>query len=419
MGLFRNEKKSRPIEAHRPTLSKQELESVLNCLIEDRLGSGQITRRFEKTFVGTADYRHALAVNSLVSAYHLVFLGMGIRPGDHVIMSAAASIQACDAARYIGARIHLLDIARGSFHPDPEHIYRLVEDLRAASGETDSTDTIGTPDPNASPSVDVTEQNEVDPSSATVNVTAQPDGQTVEADSSSDEQNQIFYIMDHTFGSPATVDAAVLREKNVRIIEDFTGLVGSDRDGEFFGKSGHAAVCGFSEYDLITTGNGAMVVTPDSKLYKRMFQLRYGAKREKGSLAYDYRLEDFQAAIGLDQLSRLGITLSRRKKIGMKYLESLRTTAHETFFREPDVDAYLKFPVVFNRAFDEVQRYFTSLQIGITRAVETPLHHLLELPRMEFPNTERLYQRGVSIPLYPGLTANNVERIGSSLRGLI
>jgi dTDP-4-amino-4,6-dideoxygalactose transaminase len=228
-----------------------------------------------------------------------------------------------------------------------------------------------------------------------------------------------FFILDHTFGSVSPLDPAELQARNVKIIEDFTGLVGSERDGDYFGKTGHLAVCGLSEYDLLTTGNGAMIVTQDPKLYKALHALRYGAKRTEGSIAFDYGLEDFQAAMGLDQLSRLGVTLARRKKIAQKYLETLRTTRHEAYFQNAGVDGFLRFPVLINKSHDEVLRYFASLQIGVGRAVASPLHHILGLARLEFPNAERIYQKSVSIPIYPALTANNVDRIAMSLRGLI
>ena len=80
VSLFRTENKVKPIEAHRPTLSKQELESVLDCLINEQLGPGRIVQRFEKTFAGTFQYKNVLAVNSLAAAYHLAFLALEIGP---------------------------------------------------------------------------------------------------------------------------------------------------------------------------------------------------------------------------------------------------------------------------------------------------------------------------------------------------
>lgn len=369
MHLNLHEKKMRPIEAARPSLSKQELESVLNCLIEDRLNQGDITRRFERAFASAFGFKHALAVNSLAAAYHLAFQALDLDQDDAVLLSALAPLAACDAARYCRATPHLIDVDRSAFHPSPEAFLERVRQLRGEGEE--------------------------------------------------DARRRTIAIVDHSFGSPSPLSAAAIQAEGALIVEDFTGLVGSERNGEFFGRSGTISLCGLSENDLLTTGNGAMLVTQDPKLYKRMHALRYGARREAGSIAFDYRLEDFQAAMGLDQLSRLGVTLSRRKKIGQKYLESLRNTRHETFFREAGVDAYLRFPVLVNKSHDETLRYFNSLQIGVQRASDMPLHHLLGLPRLEFANAERIYQKSVCVPVYPALTANNVERIAASLRGLL
>ncbi len=360
------EKKNKPIEASKPTLSRQELESVLDCLIHDRLGSGDITRKLEKSFASTFHYKHVLAVNSLSAGYHLAFLALGVGKDDTVLMSAVSPVAACDAARYVGADVRLIDLDRNSFHPSNENLQALLEKMENETGKL--------------PSV---------------------------------------YILDHSFGSVSPVETASLKAKGIRIIEDFTGLVGSDEDGVVFGNTGHIALCGLSEQDIITTGNGAILVTSDPKLQGRLSSMRYGGKRVPELPAYDYRLEDFQSAMGLDQISHLGLILPRRKKIGQKYMETLRLTPHESYFRRPAIDAYLKFPVVINKNGDEVKRYFASLQIGVMSAVETPLHHLLGLPRMEYPNTERLYQKGIAIPIYPNLTANNVERICSSLRGIV
>ena len=123
--------------------------------------------------------------------------------------------------------------------------------------------------------------------------------------------------------------------------------------------------------------------------------------------------------MGLVQLSRIGVTLNRRRKIGQKYLETLRSTRHTSYFTEPGIDSYLRFPVVVDKSHNEVKRYFNSLQIGVERACDPALHRLLGRPGLEYPNGERMYRKAITIPIYPNLTANNVDRIASSLRGLI
>ncbi len=360
--LLRTPSRVNPIESHRPTISKQELESVLDCLIHDQLGPGKILERFERNFASAFGFAHVSAVNSTAAAYHLALVALGVGDGDLVAMSALSPVEAFDAVHYVRAEPVLLDVGRDSFHPTPadvEQLFRTAERPIAA------------------------------------------------------------FILDHTFGALSPIRAMLLSELGTRIIEDFTGIVGSEVDGVFAGNQGHISICGLSQHDLLTTGNGAMLVTGRKPLHQKLVSLRYGGKRKPGSVAFDYALADFQAALGIDQLSRLGDTTERRRKIGRRYLETLRSTRHETYFQQPGIDGYLRFPVIVSRNMDETLRYFSSLQIGAYRAVEMPLHHLAERARLEYPNAERIYQKAVAVPLYPSLTANNVERIAASLRGLL
>ncbi len=365
--LSKDHQKNNIIEAQRPTLSKRELESVLDCLIADQLSQGQITRRFEKSFSNTFGYKNALAVNSLMAGYHIAFLGLEIGSEDHIILSPLTSIAVADAALLVKAKIHLVDIAANSYHPEKKAIFDLVKSIR---------------------------------------------------DNEKEKSSKIVYIADHVFGSVLNFDLEDILLENIIVIEDFTGLVGSTYKDDYFGKKGTLSICGLAEYDLITTGNGSMLLTSDSLLFKKLNQLRYGAERIPHNLALDYRLGDFQTAMGLVQLSNLGLTLTRRKKVAQFYLETLRNTKHECYFTKPEIDNYLKFPILIQKEFDEVQRYFKSLHIEISKVSELPIHHFLGLPPLQFPNAERLFRRSICVPIYPGLSTNQIERITKALRSM-
>ncbi len=368
-GIYRSGSRARAIEparpkaieASRPALSREELEAVLQCLIDDQIGSGSVAERFEKALADAVGYKRALAVNSLAAAYHLALLAVDSGPTTTVWMNALTSVAALDAARYTGASVRLLDAGRSSFHPAPEAIQAMLEELHPGD----------------------------------------------------------VFILDHIYGSPCEAPVDEIRAKGVHIIEDITGVLGSTTEtGETYGHAGDIMLCGLAEDDIITTGNGAFLCSSQNALLKKMAGMRYGHSRDPHTVAYDYRLEDFQAAMGLHQLSRLGQMITRRKKIGVKYLETLRLTKHQSCFTNPGPDTYHRMPVVVSRPPEEVQRYFKALQIGVQR-IPTPLHHYLAMPPMEFPNAERLFRRAVCIPVYPALTANNVERIAGSLRNLI
>lgn len=352
------ETKVNAIESNRPTLSREELEAVLQCLIDDQIGSGRVVERLEKALAEATGFKKSIAVDSLTAAFHLSFLALNSNPTTTVWLSALSSISALDAARYTGASVRLLDVSRDSFHI--------------------STDLI----------IEQANQNDI-------------------------------FILDHTFGSVFPESIHSIREKGLLIIEDITGMIGSTQaNGELFGQLGDITVCGLAEDDLITTGNGGFICTNNKPYFKHIAELRYGKDRDLHSVGYDYRLEDFQAAIGLHQVSRLGQMLSRRKKIGLKYIESLRSTKHQTYFRTPLSDTYHKMPILISRPQDEVFRFFKSLHIGVEK-IATPLHHYLAVPSMEYPNSERIFRRSVCVPVYPALTANNVERVAGALRSFL
>ena len=368
---YSRDHQNKAIAAYRPTISKRELESVLDCLIAEQLSQGQVTRRFERSFASTLAYPYVLALNSPMAAYHIAFLALNLEPNDYVILSALSSQAACDAAWQMKAKVQLLDLEPNSFHPSEKAVLALLSKLR----------------------------------------------------SKSKKPTKIVYIAEHSMGAPLPYKLKLIKEAGALIIEDFTALPGLDQkiseESDHLERQSDFGICGLSEYDLLTTGNGAMLVSSKSQLYKNASELRYGAKRQANSIAYDYRLEDFQAAMGIVQLSQLGVNIARRKKIAIHYLESLGRTKHETYFKNPDLDCYLRFPVLIHKDPAEVKRYFRSLQIGISKITEMPLHHLLGIAPLQFPNTERLFRRGVCLPLYPSLNASSVERVSSALRGLL
>ena len=366
--MFNRQESNSMIEAQRPTISKRELESVLDCLIADMLSQGQITRNFERNFSNLFSFRHTLALNSLMAAYHLTFVAIDLKKDDHVIFSPFTSISVADAINIIGAKSHLVDIQPNSFHPSINSILEIERKIRKEK---------------------------------------------------ENENCKIVYIADHVFGSAIDFNLKELSQNNILVIEDFTGLVGSTYKEEYFGKKGVISICGLSEYDLITTGNGAVVVTSDSQLYKKLNNLRYGSERLPKSISYDYRLSDFQTAMGLVQLSNLGITLNRRKKIGQYFLENISKTKNESYFKNPEIDSYLKFPIIVNKDFDESFRYFKSLSIEVLKICELPLHHFYSLSPLEFPNAERLFRKAVCIPIYPNLTTSQIEKISKALRSLV
>ena len=141
--------------------------------------------------------------------------------------------------------------------------------------------------------------------------------------------------------------------------------------------------------------------------------------REKLPIAkLDCNLIDYQAALGIEQIGKLGVLVERKRKIAHVYLQSVSQTLEiESYFANPEEDSFSRFPIIIPKlSYEEANRYFKSLQVGTHRIHEQPIHKILELEASEFPNAERMFQKGHCLPIYPNLTKDNIQRIATSLR---
>ena len=348
------------IEYHRPTLSKEELQTVLDCLVDDLVDTGSIVDKFEKEFKSTFTYKNVISVNSLFSAYHLAFLSLGISENDKIILSSIAPLPAFYAILMVKAIPCPIDLGKSSFQMDADLLKNKIAEL-----------------------------------------------------------NPKLIIFDHTFGS--LIDISKYNINDIHIIEDFSEVLGADPDNIQVGKQGNIGICGLASSHVITTGNGAIITTNNDSIAESIRNSKYSLnpkKKSPATIRYDYNMLDFQAAIGIEQISKIGLIIERKKKIAQVYLQALLSTSHETFFKNVGEDQFNRFPIIVKKPFEEVERYFKSLLIGIEKTSTDPIYKLLELQSSDFPNSERLYQRGHCIPIYPNLTKDNVSRIANSIKGL-
>ncbi|TGM53297.1 DegT/DnrJ/EryC1/StrS aminotransferase family protein [Leptospira adleri] len=356
--LEKNPKKKTEIEFHKPTLSREDLKTVLECLVEDHLTTGNVTTRFEKVFASTFRFKQVVSSSNLTSAYHLALLALDVQAGDKVVLSTFAPVSALDAIFLLKAVPLVVDLDKNSFHISADGLKSALEDSSVKA-----------------------------------------------------------VILDHAFG--AVVDAKRYDFKEVPVIEDISEVLGAQSETFTPGKQGSLAVCGLSVDQMITTGNGAMIITDQESLAKKMRAMKAGKEpyqRKEGQPKLDYNLIDYQAALGIEQLSKIGIILERKRKIAQVYLQSISGTSVNTWYGDPNLDTFNRFIIIAPGAYEQVERYFRSLQIGTQRASEEPIHHILELSNSDFPNGERLFQRGHCIPVYPNLTKDNIQRISQAIR---
>lgn len=263
-----------------PCVGEREYAALRGPIESGWLTQGPQVAAFEREFAAYHEADHALAVTSATTGLHLALAAMGVGPGDEVIVPSFTWIATANVVEYCGARPVFADVDRRTFNIDVAH---------AASLVTDRTKAV---------------------------------------------------IPVHLFGMPAEMDA--LRDatpEHVRILEDAACGSGCVYKGRKVGTIGDAGVFSFHPRKTITTGEGGMVTTNNSELFSLADRLRnHGAsiseeQRHHGPqpyilpdfnlLGFNYRMTDFQGAVGRAQLERLEDFIQERVKWAAWYKNAL------------------------------------------------------------------------------------------------
>lgn len=339
------------IAATRPTITRKEIEGVLNCLIKEELLQGDSIADFENGISNLLALKYSLATSSLLAAYHLAFEALNIYDDDEVIIPSYFDIAPLSALNLTGGKAVLTDVNDNSLFPSIDQIKEKI------SGKTKAI------------------------------------------------------VVGHLFGFHSPIEE--FKELNIPIIEDISHIIGAGANGTSIGSVGTISVASFAPSMMITTGNGGIVLTNHLKLYNIMKEKRDNTN--SNNISYDYCLTDFQGAMGISQLSKLTNFIKRRREIAKRYFSSLRMTSHKTPFQYSDSFVYHSFPIIFDAPTDKIKKYWRKSGIDMKRPITNPLHNYLNLRAMDFPQSERLAKKLYTLPIYPTLTKNEIEKISTTL----
>ncbi len=382
---------SNEIPLSRPDISQLECHLVQQTLMSGRLSMGPMQERFEALVAARAGCEHGVAVSSGTAGLHLVLQSLGIGPGDEVVTTPFSFIASSNAILYVGAKPVFVDICPRTLNMDPARVEGAI---------TEKTKAI---------------------------------------------------LAVETFGNPAYMDdyAAIAGRHEIPLIEDCCEALGSTLKGRPAGSFGRAGVFGFYPNKQITTGEGGMIVTDDSRLAELCRSLRNqgrpivdsigppstlgGGSAERRSwlyherLGYNYRLSEVNAAIGVGQMRRFDEILERRQDVAQTYIRRLMTNAD---IITPTVDPEAMFSwFVFvvrlaghytrddrDRLIDGMRRH----EIGA--ADYFPCIHLQPFYRErfgykegDFPIAESVSQRTIALPFFNSLTPREVDLVVQTL----
>jgi len=186
--------------------------------------------------------------------------------------------------------------------------------------------------------------------------------------------------------------------------------VGASLDDRKVGSIAELAIFSFYATKLLTTGHGGMVLTSSETKLNTLRDLIQYDNRRGYRQSFNFRLTDFQAALGRSQLIRLNAFIDRRRQIAALYDDSFPQM--ETVSVQPRAfgSVYFRYIVQVKDADTWIAR-MREQGVDCKRPVYKPLHQYIGLNATEFPNTERAQKHNVSLPIYPSLSEREIDCI--------
>ncbi len=355
------------IPVYKPYLAGREKEYVNQCLDSTWISSkGEFINRFEDEFSNYIGATYANTVCNGTVAIHLAIEALGLKAGDEVIVPTLTYIASVNTIIQAGATPVFVDSLEASWNMDPADVLLKI-----------------TPKTKAVMAV-------------------------------------------HLYGLSCDMDAllAICREHNLYLIEDAAEAFGTYYKGQHVGTFGDIATFSFFGNKTITTGEGGMVVTNNKSLHDKAYHLKtQGVSPTRvywhDVIAYNYRMTNICAAIGLAQLENANIIIEKKRKVAEWYREGLKNLPLKTHDELPDTKhSFWMCSLVVNDALDRQPLTDYLKAVGIeTRPLFYPAHTLPHFANNQsFSVAESLSSRGINLPSFPSLSYEEVSYICDEIR---
>lgn len=392
----------------RQHITDDDIAAVAEVLRSDWLTQGPAVPAFEDALADYLGARETVACTSGTAALHLAMLALGLGPDDAVITSPITFVATANSARFVGAQVHFADVDRQTGLIDVDSIARLLE--RDTSGKIKAI------------------------------------------------------LPVHLAGQPADLPAIydLARKHGTWVVDDACHAIGAtyEFDGRThrIGGNPHSDMTVFSFHPVkhVAMGEGGAVSTDHPEMAERMRLFRcHGITRRKAinddmavseggvpnpwyyemeDLGFNYRLTDMQAALGNGQLKRLPLSLERRRQIAGRYRELLSQRFSDDEVtpltcRPEAAHAYHLFIVAIDFAARGISRAVVMNRLR-ARGIGTQVHyipvHLQPYYRRVcgtapgyLPEAEAYYEQALSLPMYPELTDDDIERVVDELETVL
>jgi UDP-4-amino-4,6-dideoxy-N-acetyl-beta-L-altrosamine transaminase len=387
---------SQSIPYGKQEITQADIEAVVETLRADFLTQGPKIRAFEEAFARYIGAPYAVAVSNGTAALHLAVLALGIEHDEYVICTPITFAASSNCVEYCGGNVLFADIDPETYLMDIHSVRKTIEEHK-------------------------------------------------------DKKIKGIIPVDFAGRVPQMdVFRALADEYNLWILEDACHAPGgffSDKEAAAHyagnGQFAEASIFSFHPVKHIATGEGGMITTADKALYEKLLTLRtHGITRdtnvfenstafangnspvtdsypgwymEMQELGYNYRLTDFQAALGISQLTRATENLEKRRKIAHKYHEAFKNIPeiiHSSGYIEGHAYHLYVLEVENRRGlYDFLKQHNIFPQIHYIPVHLMPYYRKKGWKEGDFPHAERYYSRCISIPMYPSLTEEHQDEV--------
>lgn len=368
----------------RQNIDDKDIQAVVEVLRSDYLTTGPVIQRFENRVAQYVGSQYAAAIANGTAALHAACFAARVGPGDEVITTPMTFAASANCALYMGARPVFADIDPDTYNIDPHQVERLISERTRAVVAVDFT------------------------------------------------------------GQPADLEPLIdlTREQGLTLIEDAAHSLGSQYKGRPVGAIADLTTFSFHPVKHITTGEGGMITTNNRELYKRLVMFRtHGITRDSDKLltpdqgdwyneqlvlGYNYRITDIQCALGCSQMDRLPEFIAQRRAIVNRYNSLLAdfkgvTRPFQAAGTESTWHLYIikleleRFKAGRKEIFAALRAENIGVNVHYIPVYYHPYYQSLGYKRGLCPKAEDLYERIITLPLFPGMQDSDVEDVVKAL----
>jgi len=356
-------------------VDRKDIQEVVKVLKTNRITQGPKIEEFERVIAEYCGVKYAVAVSSGTAALHLAYTTAGIGQGDEVITTPLTFAATANAIIFCGGRPVFADIQEDTLNLDPEEIEKKITKKTKAIVPVDFA------------------------------------------------------------GHPCDYDEIrkIAQKYKLLIIEDAAHALGSEYKGQKIGSFSDMTILSFHPVKTITTGEGGMILTNNKDFYEKLKIFRHHGiikKPEKGGWYYEienpgfnYRLTDFQCALGLSQLRKIDKFIKKRREIVAKYNKEFKNLKEiilpvEKNYVKSAWHIYViqlcldKLKTDRKKIFEELQKAGIGVQVHYLPLHLQPFYQRkFGYKLSDFPITEKYYRQAITLPLFPKITNKDVKKV--------